>query len=126
MQAVVLSRADASPIQVAAADSLLRQNPFDDERLLVDFDPTAASVAAAHWLKAAADVVAAVPGLPATQVLFAADDLEAIPVETPSEVLDLFDFSSSAYRIVVEMVADAMLVAEGVVSDVGALLVRYD
>ena len=126
LQAVVLSRADASPIQVAAADTMLKQDLLAGDRLFLDLDPTAASVAAAHWLKAAADVVADVSGMPATQVLSAADDIEALPVETPSEVLELFDFSSTAYRIVVEMVSDAMLVAEGVVSDLGALLVQHD
>lgn len=126
LQAVVLSRADASPIQVAAADTMLKRDPLDGDRLFLVLDPTAASVAAAHWLKAAADVVADVSGMPATQVLFAADDIEALPVETPSEVLDLFDFGSTAYRIVVEMVSDAMLVAEGVISDLGALVVQHD
>jgi hypothetical protein len=126
VQAVVLSRADASPIQIAAADDLLAQNPLGGEALCLGFDPTAASVAAAHWLKAAADVVAEVSGIPATRVLFAADDIEALPVETPNEVLDLFGFSDKAYRIVVEMVSDAMLVAEGIASDFGALVVKYD
>ncbi len=125
-QAVVLSRSDVSPVQVAAADAVLAQDPLGGERLFVDLDPTAASVAAAHWLKAAADVVSEVSGMPAAQVLFAADDVEALPVETPSEVLELFDFSRTAYRIVVEMVSGAMLVAEGVVDDLGALLVARD
>jgi hypothetical protein len=123
---VVLSRADANPIQVVAADTMLKQNPLAGDQLFLEIDPTAASVAAAHWLKAAADVVAEVSGMPATQVLSAADDIEALAVETPSEVLELFDFSSTAYRIVVEMVTDAMLVAEGVVSNLGALLVQHD
>ena len=125
-QAVVLSRSDVSPVQVAAADAVLTEDPLNGERLFVDLDPTAASVAAAHWLKAAADVVAEVSGMPAAQVLFAADDIEALPVETPSEVLELFGFSSTAYRIVVESVSDAMLVAEGIVADLGALLVQHD
>lgn len=125
-QAVELSRSDVSPVQVAAADAVLTQDPLGGERLFVDLDPTAASVAAAHWLKAAVDVVAEVSGMPAARVLFAADDIEALPVETPSEVLELFEFSSTAYQIVVEMVADAMHVAEGVVSDLGALLVKHD
>jgi hypothetical protein len=125
-QAVLLSRAGASPVQVAAADSILKENPLAREHLFLDLDPTAASVAAAQWLKAAADVVAEVSGMPATQVLVAADDLEALPYETPNEVIELFDFSTSAYRVVVEMVSDAMLVAEGFVSDLGALLIQHD
>lgn len=125
-QAVVLSRTDVSPVQVAAADGVLAQDPLDGERLFVDVDPTAASVAAAHWLKAAADVVAEVSGVPANEVLFAADDIEALPVETPSEVLELFNFSDTAYRIVVDMVREAMLVGKGTVADLGALLVEHD
>lgn len=126
VQAVVLSRAGASPVQVAAADAILKENPLAGEQLFFDLDPTAAAVAAAHWLKAAADVVADVSGMPATRVLIEADNIEALPFETPNEVLDLFNFSTTAYRIVVEMVSDAMLVAEGVVADLGALLIEHD
>jgi hypothetical protein len=125
-QAVVLSRTDVSPVQVAAADGVLAQNPLGGERLFVELDPTAASVAAAHWLKAAVDVVAEVSGMSVARVLLAADDIEALPVESPSEVLELFDFSSTAYRIVVDMVSEAMNVAEGFVADLGALLVEHD
>jgi hypothetical protein len=125
-QAVVLSRAGASPVQVAAADSILKENPLAGERSFLNLDPTAASVAAAHWLKAAADVVAETSRMPATRVLLAADDMEALPHETPNEVIELFDFSPTAYRLVVEMVSDAMLVAEGFVADLGALLIQHD
>jgi hypothetical protein len=52
-QAVHLTRADASPVQVAAADALLREDPLGSSRLF-EVDPTAAAVAAAHWLQAAA------------------------------------------------------------------------
>jgi hypothetical protein len=126
VQAVVLSRADASPVQVAAADTILRQNPLAGERLFWELEPTAASVAAAHWLKAAADVAAEVSGMPATDVLPAANGFESLRFETANDVVGLFDFSSTAYRIVAEMVSEAMLVAEGVVSDLGALLVQHD
>ena len=125
-QAVVLSRTDVSPVQVAAADGVLALDPLNGEQLFVDVDPTAASVAAAHWLKAAADVVAEVSGMQANEVLVAADNIEALPVETPSEVLGLFDFSDTAYGVVVEMVRGAMQVGEGSVADIGALLVEYD
>jgi hypothetical protein len=125
-QAVGLSRSDASPVQVITADGILKQNPLAGELLFLDLEPTAASVAVAHWLKAAADVVAEVSGMPATQVLLAADDIRALPVEAPSQVLKLFDVGSTAYRIVVGMVTDAMLVADGVVSGIGALLAQRD
>ncbi|UQU67342.1 hypothetical protein COUCH_14205 [Couchioplanes caeruleus] len=125
-QAVVLSRTDVSPVQVAAADGVLALDPLNGEHLFVDVDPTAASVAAAHWLKAAADVVAEVSGMPAHRVLIAADDIEALPVETPSEVLELFNFSNTAYGVVVEMVREAMEIGAGSVADIGALLVEHD
>jgi hypothetical protein len=44
-QAVELTREDVSPIQVAAADRVLAQDPLDGWRLLTQFDPTAAAVA---------------------------------------------------------------------------------
>ncbi len=47
-QAVVLSRQDASPVQVAAADQILQTNPLGGESLFTEVDPTAAAVAAAH------------------------------------------------------------------------------
>lgn len=125
-QAVVLSRTDVNPVQVAAADAILALDPLRGEQLFVDVDPTAASVAAAHWLKAAADIVAGVSGMPADEVVEAADDIEALPFETPSEVLRLFDFSNTAYGVVVEMVRGALKVGEGSVADLGALLVEYD
>ncbi|GAA0547757.1 hypothetical protein GCM10010172_31970 [Paractinoplanes ferrugineus] len=125
-QAVVLSRTDVNPVQVAAADGVLALDPLNGEQLFVNVDPTAASVAAAHWLKAAADVVAEVSGMPADEVVQAADDIEALPVETPSEVLRLFDFSDTAYGVVVEMVRGAVQVGEGSVADLGALLVEHD
>jgi hypothetical protein len=57
-QAVVLTRADASPAQVAAADRLLHKDPLGSSALMSDLDPTAAAVAAAHWLDASAAVAA--------------------------------------------------------------------
>jgi hypothetical protein len=112
-QAVVLSRADANPVQVAAADAVLAKDPLGGSELFLGLDPTAASVVAAHWLKAAADVVSDVADMPAEQVVAAADDIEALPVATPTLVLELFEFADSARRIVVDLVSDAMLVAEG-------------
>lgn len=122
LQAAVLSRAGANPLHVSTADAVLCGDPLAGELLLKDFDPTAASVAAAHWLKAAVDTVADVSGMDAGDVLPAADNLEALPLESPAEVLSLLDFSSTVYAVVVEMVADALLVAEGIVADLDAVL----
>ncbi|PBC70543.1 hypothetical protein BX265_5084 [Streptomyces sp. TLI_235] len=66
-QAVLLSREDASPVQVSAADQLLQQDPFDPVELFSAIDPTAAAVAAAHWLAAAAEVTADVSGYDPTE-----------------------------------------------------------
>lgn len=126
VQAVVLSRAGASPVQVSAANAVLHDNPLGGRVLLEAFDPTAASVAAAHYVKAAVDVVAKVSGIEASDVLAAADDDEALPLEAPAEMLSLLEFSETAYSVVVGVVADAMLVSEGVVSDLGAILIQQE
>jgi hypothetical protein len=126
VQAVVLSRAGASPVQVSAASAVLHDDPLGGRVLLEAFDPTAASVAAAHYLKAAVDAVANVSGIDASGVLPTADDYEAVPFEAPAEVLSLLGFSQTVYPVVVGMVADAMLVAEGVVSDLGAILIQQE
>ncbi|MFE1317461.1 hypothetical protein [Kitasatospora phosalacinea] len=70
-QAVLLSREDASPVQVAAADRLLEQNPFGPDELFSAVDPTAAEVAAEAT------------GEHPTQVVLEADNIEALPHETP-------------------------------------------
>jgi hypothetical protein len=49
-QAVLLTRQDASPVQVAAADTLAGSLLGGDQ--LLTLDPTAACGAAAHWLYA--------------------------------------------------------------------------
>jgi hypothetical protein len=51
-QAVALSRADASPLQVAAADALVHQNPLGSLGLFRQVDPTAAAVAACQQQEA--------------------------------------------------------------------------
>jgi len=62
-QAVVLDRLDISPVQVAAADRMLWDNPLGSAALLTSVDPAAACVAAAHWLAAAASVAAEASGV---------------------------------------------------------------
>ncbi|MBT8227015.1 MAG: hypothetical protein KJO75_16175 [Dactylosporangium sp.] len=61
VQAVQLTRQDASPVQAAAADQILAREPLGGEELFLGLDPTSACVAAAHWLRAAAEVTAAEP-----------------------------------------------------------------
>ena len=52
-----------------------------------ELDATAAAVAAAHWLKAAAEVAADESSLAPEQVVMEADNIEALPHETPTLVL---------------------------------------
>ncbi|MFD0638882.1 hypothetical protein ACFQ9X_52210 [Catenulispora yoronensis] len=83
VQAVVLSRTSASPVQVAAADALLREQPLGGIELFTAVDPTSAAVAVAHWLHAAARVTAAASGYDVAQVIVVADDIEAVPTAAP-------------------------------------------
>ncbi|MFJ9841622.1 hypothetical protein ACIRYZ_14350 [Kitasatospora sp. NPDC101155] len=125
-QAVLLSREDASPVQVAAADRLLEQDPFGPAALFSDVDPTAASVAAAHWLAAAAEVAAEASGQNPTTVLLEADDVEALPHETPTLVLELLDSGASPNEAVTTLVRHAMHVADGLLPDPTALREQLD
>ncbi|WP_406194924.1 hypothetical protein OH807_06285 [Kitasatospora sp. NBC_01560] len=120
-QAVLLSREGASPVQVAAADRLLEQNPFGPAVLLTEIDPTAAAVAAAHWLAAAAEVTAEATGHSPTTVLLEADGIEALPHETPTLVLELLEAGVSPYDAVTGLVRHALHVADGHLPDPAGL-----
>jgi hypothetical protein len=120
-QAVELSRLDVSPLQIAAADRLLAEVPLGGRRLFTEVDPTAAAVAATHWLLAAVDVTLARTGLrDAEEVLAAAarfglDDTVAVEV-----VLDHTGAGDPPLAAVLCLVRSAMLAARGmVVHDVG-------
>ncbi|MFJ4680337.1 hypothetical protein [Kitasatospora sp. NPDC088783] len=120
-QAVLLSREDASPVQVAAADHLLQQDPFGPTALFSTVDPTAAAVAAAHWLAAAAEVAAEATGEDPTQVVLEADDIEALPHETPTLVLGLIQDGATPYEAVAALVRHAMHITDGLLLDPVAL-----
>ncbi|MFC9679434.1 hypothetical protein [Streptomyces sp. NPDC056948] len=120
-QAVLLSREDASPVQVAAADHLLQQDPFGSGELFIGIDPTAAAVAAAHWLAAAAEVAAEASGQDPTQVVLEADNIEALPHETPTLVLGLINDGVSPHEAVTSLVRHAMHVTDGLLPDPAAL-----
>jgi hypothetical protein len=94
VQAVLLTREDVSPVQVAVADQTLAGDPLGGEDLFLRLDLTAASVAAAHWLQAAADVVAVLSGIPVTQVVAESDNIEALSHATPTAVLELMESGS--------------------------------
>jgi hypothetical protein len=121
VQAVQLTRQDASPVQVAAADRILNDNPLGGDELFLQFDPTSACVAAAHWLQAAADVVEAVSGIAASNVVVEADNVEALPYATPTAVLELMERGMSPTAAVISLIRDAISVASGEIPDVDEL-----
>lgn len=112
-QAVELSRPDVSPAQVQAADDLLRADPLGSIELFTSLDPASASVAAAHWLHAAAEVAGYVAGVPTADVVVEADDIEALQVETPTLVLERLIGGETPTEVVVDLIAEAMSVSEG-------------
>jgi hypothetical protein len=122
VQAVVLSRTSASPVQVAAADALLRQEPLGRPELFTTVDPTSAAVAAAHWLHAAATVTAELSGYDVTQVVAVADDIEDVPFATPTMVLGMMDAGASSHEAVTAMIGEAMHIAEGKVPNLPGLM----
>jgi hypothetical protein len=121
VQAVQLTRQDASPVQVAAADQVLAQNPLGGNDLFLELDSTSACVAAAHWLQAAANVVAEISGIAATNVVMEADNIEALPHATPTAVLELMDLGMSPTAAVTGLIRDATIVADGEVPDLDEL-----
>ncbi|MFC5180466.1 hypothetical protein [Actinomadura harenae] len=123
--AVTLTRAGASPSQIAAADDLLRTSLLSGHEPFTDLDPAAASVAAAHWLQAAADATAKLTGVPPTAIVQEADNIEALPYRTPTTVLELMEQGLSPYGAVTRLLAEAMAVAEGLVHDVDELQDRF-
>ncbi|MFY1694232.1 MULTISPECIES: hypothetical protein [unclassified Solwaraspora] len=113
-----LTRQDASPVQVAAADQVLATNPLGSDELFLELDPTSACVAAAHWLQAAADAAAELSGIAATAVVTEADNIEALPHETPTAVLELMEIGLSPTAAVTSLIGDAVALAEGEAPDV--------
>ncbi|WP_322755924.1 hypothetical protein [Frankia sp. Cas3] len=125
-QAIALTRADASPVQVAAADAILADAPFGDARLFTDVDPAAAAVAAAHWLHAAAAVTAKRTGLDPTQIVVEADNIEALAHESPTIALERMEAGETPCDVVLGLIADCMAVAEGEIPDLDALLAEVE
>src|SRR5690348_5866104 len=121
-QAVMLTRQDASPVQVAAADRILHDHLLSSEQLFTDFDPAAAAVAAAHWLWAAAVVAGERSGLEVTGVVQTADGIEALPWRTPTIVLELLAEGELPRSAVLGLISDAMMVAEGKIPDLLTLV----
>jgi hypothetical protein len=120
-QAVELTRLDASPLQIAAADRLLAAAPMGGPRLFTEVDPTAAAVAATHWLQAAVDVTIARTGLPdAAAVLAAAAPFGLVDTVAVEAVLKHTGDGAPPLAAVQCLVRPAVLAAQGmVVHDVG-------
>jgi hypothetical protein len=127
VQAVGWDRADPSPVQIVAADALLREQPLGDERLWTTLDPAASCVAAAHWLTAAAEVAGAAAGMPARQVFAFADDIEAVSVEVPSLVAAaVLDAGVPPRQVVVDLLLAARRAGEGRIPDPVGLIAQVD
>ncbi|NUR89065.1 MAG: hypothetical protein HOY71_33700, partial [Nonomuraea sp.] len=112
-QAVTLSREDASPLQVAQADSLLHQHPFGTEALFTKIDPTAAAIAAAHWLYAAAVTSARHTGRHPLQTIAEVDNIKAPAQQSLAEVMSAMSGGAPARHAVMPMIRNALHVAEG-------------
>lgn len=114
-QAVLLTRADASPPQVAAAFDLLWADPFGSARLRESIDPHSAAVAAAYWLACAAEVASELSGTDPAAVVMEADDIQAVPVETPTTVLTWLARDDNPYQAIEGLLRIATAVADGAV-----------
>ncbi len=115
-QAVELTRLDASPTQVAHADRVLHEAPSGAEALLVDVEPTAACVAAAHWLVAAVDVTSrAIGGGGVREVLRPEEAAEPFDTVAPTVVVDLVAEGGSPLAAVRRLVRPALRAARGFV-----------
>lgn len=121
-QAVTLTRSDVSPLQVIAANAVFQEEPLGSVRLFEEVDATAAAVAAAHWLQAAANVTSAQTNFSPTAVLIEADNIEEVGTETPSIVLNMLDAGVTPRSVVINMVQVAMAVAKGVIPDPDGLM----
>jgi hypothetical protein len=123
VQAVALDRLDASPVQVAAADAMLRADPLAPGLLSAAVEPAAACVAAAHWLAAAADVAAEKAGNTPAGVFAEADDIQAVSVQVPSLVVEAITEQHAAPRdVVLGLLREAVAAADGAIADLPAVV----
>ncbi|TMR10529.1 hypothetical protein ETD86_39200 [Nonomuraea turkmeniaca] len=112
-QAVILSREDASPLQVAQADTILHRHPFGAEELFTRIEPTAAAIAAAHWLHAATIATADQIRLHPAQILTEVDRVKALAQDSLAEIVGAMTAGSSPWQAVMPMIRNALHVAEG-------------
>lgn len=117
-QAVELDRVDASPVQVDAADELLRANPLGSAGLFTALDPAAACVAAAHWLVAAATVAGDADDREPWEVFAESDTIQACSIDVPTLIVEAISVDGRSPRdIVLGLLAAAALVRQGRVPD---------
>jgi hypothetical protein len=122
VQAVALDRLDASPVQVAAADAMLRADPLDPELLSAPVEPAAACVAAAHWL-AAADVAAEKAGNTPAGVFAEADDIQAVSLQVPSLAVEaITEQHASPRQVVLGLLQGAVAATDGAIADLPAVV----
>ncbi|MGP3919002.1 hypothetical protein [Nonomuraea sp. 10N515B] len=112
-QAVVLSREDASPLHVAHADTVLQRHPFGAEELFTQVEPTAAAIAAAHWLHAATVTTAGQTRLHPAQIITEVDRVKALAHDSLAEIVGAMNAGSSPWQAVMPMIRSALHVAEG-------------
>jgi hypothetical protein len=123
VQAVALDRLDVSPVQIAAADELLRADPLGARLRAVAVDPAAACVAAAHWLAAAAVVAADAAGNTPGGVFVEADDIQPVSIEVPILVVErIVDEGLSPREVVLDLLRSAMAAREGKIADLAGVL----
>ncbi len=126
-QAASLDRVDASPVQVSAADELLRTRLLGGELLSATVDPAAACVAAAHWLAAAAVIAADEAGVAPERVFATADDIEPVSVEVPTLVVrKVLTEQVSPRQVVIDLLRTAVAAADGVVARPDQVIADYD
>ncbi|WP_052422862.1 hypothetical protein [Nonomuraea candida] len=113
-QAVTLTREDASPLQISQADLLLRHDPFDAEAIVTQIDPTAAAIAAAHWLYAAVAVTARHTGTHPVQVVVASDRrAKPLATESLTDVVAAIGAGGRPRQVVMTLIRNALHIAEG-------------
>ncbi|SDJ25282.1 hypothetical protein [Nonomuraea jiangxiensis] len=113
-QAVVLSREDASPLQISQADGLLHQNPFGSQPLFTEVDPTAAAIAAAHWFYAAVTITAQHTGLHPIQVVAVAEQPDKpLAIESLTDITTAINAGARARHVVMPLIRNALHVVEG-------------
>lgn len=112
-QAVALTRLDASPAQIDTADRLLYEVPMGSERLFTEVEPTAAAVAAAHWLQAAVDVTRGETD--PVELLTTWAGSEGLDVTAPGLILRFLQSGHPPLAAVQNLVRSAMLAAKGMI-----------